>query len=61
MPCVSDWIRIRCGNKVCDKENPRHVGVVIAVINGSIVRIKWEETGWYSDLVLRDVEKIHGS
>jgi hypothetical protein len=60
---VSDWIKLNCGDRVYDAsgldpwDHPRHFGRVEAILHGAFVRIKWEGTGWISELPLADVRR----
>jgi hypothetical protein len=53
---VGTWMAFRCGDKVRSKSDARHVGTVEAIINGSIVKIRWSN-GWLSYIPLADVER----
>jgi hypothetical protein len=50
------WRRLRTGDAVYEVEG-RHVGRVEAIVNSSIVKIKWHDTGWISYVPLADVVK----
>jgi hypothetical protein len=39
--------KFHCGDKVELIEDPRHTGVVIAIVSGEVI-VKWEETLWKS-------------
>jgi hypothetical protein len=39
-----------CGTRVLDPCDPRHVGVVVALNYDLTIRVRWIETGWYSDV-----------
>ncbi len=45
------------GDPVRLREDPRHLGLVQAVIQGQ-VRVKWTETTWISDEDPRDLENL---
>jgi len=55
-PRVDSWIGLNCGNLVRERDG-RHVGRVEAIIDGAIVRVRWLESRWLTDLELRDVER----
>lgn len=40
--CVSDWMKLNCGDEICRKEDPRHVGRVVRIENSAIVHVRWE-------------------
>jgi hypothetical protein len=44
----SDWMKLNCGDPVCRKDDPRHTGRVIAIENGSSVKVKWDGSAWIS-------------
>ena len=39
-------ITLNCGNAVCRKDDPRHVGRVEVVHNTGAVKVRWLDTGW---------------
>jgi hypothetical protein len=51
------WRRLRTGHAVRETEG-RHVGRVEAIENSSIVKIKWDDTGWISYVPLADVVTV---
>ena len=57
-PNVSDWMKMQCGDRVTEIDG-RHVGRVEAIINSSIVRVRWEDTGWISEFRLRDADLVN--
>lgn len=56
---VGDWMKLRCGDRVIERDG-RHVGRVEAIMNSAIVCIRWEDTGWLSEFLLRhdDLENL---
>lgn len=50
-------IKFRCGDRVQLKHDPRHIGVVQAIVNG-IVHVKWLETTWKSEEKPEDLEEF---
>jgi len=55
---VGDWMRLSCGDLVADKNDPRHVGRVEAIISGATVKVRWRDTGWISYLPLDHLDRI---
>lgn len=53
---VGGWMRFHCGDKVFNKADPRHVGEVTAIRWG-VVRVRWDETGWLSDVPVNELER----
>ena len=49
---VGDWMKLRCGDRVAEREG-RHVGRVEAIVHSHIIRVRWEDSGWISEFVLR--------
>lgn len=47
--------KIRCGDRVSSRVDPRHVGRVVMVFMQVVVRVRWDETGWLSDLDIDDI------
>lgn len=52
---VGDWMKLRCGDRVAEREG-RHVGRVEAIVHSHIIRVRWEDSGWISEFVLRHDE-----
>ena len=42
---VGDWMKLRCGDRVAEREG-RHVGRVEAIVHSHIIRVRWEDSGW---------------
>jgi hypothetical protein len=38
-----------CGDKVCDRADPRHEGTIVAINTQIIATVRWEN-GWRSDI-----------
>lgn len=58
-PCVSDWMKLNCGDRVHRLDDPKHVGRLIFIWNSAFVTIRWEETGWLEhDIPMGDVKRI---
>ena len=55
---TADWLPYSCGDKVRLVADPRHEGEVTAVRHGARVVVKWDDTGWKSDLLFREVELV---
>jgi hypothetical protein len=55
---VSDWLKLRCGDLVTDREDGRHVGRVEAIRHGAFVTVRWLENGWCSELPISRVERV---
>ena len=51
------WMRFHCGDRVCDKDDPRHTGHVRAITNG-VARILWDNTSWMSEVPLRQLRSL---
>lgn len=49
--------RFRIGDKVREKDG-RHEGAIIAITSTVYIRVKWDETGWLSDLDYTDIERV---
>lgn len=47
-------MKLRRGDLVREREG-RHVGIVESIFNSAIVRVRWIDNGWCSDLPLGDV------
>lgn len=52
---VGDWMKLRCGDRVTERDG-RHIGRVEAIINSAVIRVRWEDSGWISEFVLRHDE-----
>jgi hypothetical protein len=52
-PCVGDWMKINCGDKVTEVDGC-HEGRVQSIINSATVRVRWDDNGWISEFRLRD-------
>lgn len=47
--------QLHCGDFVREREG-RHIGRVVAILHMAFVRVRWEGSGWLSDIPLADVE-----
>lgn len=56
---VGDWMGLACGDLVREKAG-RHLGRVQAIYWSRTVVVCWEGTGWTSELLLGEVERVHG-
>jgi hypothetical protein len=54
-----DWMKLRCGHLVTDREDGRHVGRVEAIRHGAFVTVRWLENGWRSELPISRVERVN--
>jgi hypothetical protein len=54
---VSDWIKLKCGDRVLDVRDPRHDGRVVAVQNGVVAVVKWDN-GWKSEHSISNLCKL---
>lgn len=56
--CVGDWMKLRCGDRVTEVDG-RHEGRVQAILHSSIIRVRWNDTGWISDFQLGDNDLVN--
>lgn len=55
---VGGSLKLHTGTRVVSVDDPRlGVGRVEAVCNSAFVKVKWEETSWFSWLSIEDVER----
>lgn len=54
--CVGDWMRLRCGDRVCTLEG-RHIGRVEAIFHGAYARVRWDDSRWIEQLELRELRR----
>ena len=54
---VGDWMGMGIGDRVRENDG-RHVGVVQRIYWSSTVVVRWEDTGWFSEVPLRDLTRI---
>lgn len=54
---AATWLgtEFRCGQSVCRRDDPKHVGRVQAVFNSTTVKVRWNDTGWTSDEEARNL------
>jgi hypothetical protein len=55
---VSDWIKLRTGHIVVDRDDPRHEGRVEAIRHGFFALVKWADTGSTSKLPIERLERV---
>jgi hypothetical protein len=48
---------LNCGDCVRERDG-RHEGRVEAINWGTTVKVRWNDTGWVSELALRDLERV---
>jgi hypothetical protein len=53
---VGDWMKLNCGDIVREKDG-RHTGRVEAIGN-FIVKVRWDDTGWFSWIHRDDLERV---
>ena len=56
-PRVDSWTKLNTGDRVTEIDG-RHVGRVEAIHHGALVRVKWEGTGWISDIPLDRLVRV---
>lgn len=56
---LGDGTPVRCGLLVWDIADERHVGR-IERYNGAVALIRWEESGWFSEVAYRDLRQAEG-
>lgn len=56
---VGDWMKLSCGDRVRERDG-RHIGRVQAIYWSRTVVVQWEGTGWTSELLLTEVERVSG-
>ena len=54
---AGDWIKLRTGYIVIDRDDPRHQGRVEAIRNGAVVVVKWDN-GWTSKVPIEKLERV---
>ena len=47
---------LHCGDRVYDKADPRHVGILLSIQWGT-AKVRWDETGWISEVLTRQLRK----
>lgn len=50
--------KLKTGEIVCDIDDERHCGRVEGIRQGAFVTVKWEETGWLTELPIEQVRRI---
>lgn len=56
---IGDGTPLRCGLRVWDIADERHIGVIEGYEWG-FARVRWEETGWLSDVRFWDLRQAEG-
>ncbi len=51
-----DWMKHRIGARVCHGEELKHVGTLLFIRSG-IARVRWDDSGWYSDIAVNELTK----
>jgi hypothetical protein len=54
---VGDWMKLNCGDRVRERDG-RHVGRVQAIYWSRTVVVLWDGSGWTSELLLEEVERV---
>jgi hypothetical protein len=55
---AGDWMKLACGDRVRERDGGRHEGRVEAIRNGSVVVVKWADTGWTSEVPIERLERV---
>lgn len=55
---VGDWIKLRTGQVVVDRGDPRHEGRLEAIRNSAVVVVKWADSGWTSGVPIERLERV---
>ncbi len=56
-PTASSWMKLNTGDRVRERDG-RHIGRVEAICWSRLVKVRWEDTGWFSELEFNEVEKV---
>lgn len=53
------WLgrELKIGRTVCCKDDPRHVGVIRAVVHG-LYKVQWCDTGWISFVHAEEIRRL---
>jgi hypothetical protein len=54
-------MKLRCGDLVTDRHDPRHVGRVEVIRHGAFVTVRWLDSGWTSELPTERLERLRES
>lgn len=54
----TSWMKMQTGDRVIDLEDPRHEGRVDAILQGSDVKVTWDN-GWISYIRLRQLKRTN--
>ena len=55
---VGDWVKLRTGHIVVDRDDPLHEGRVEAIRHGFFAVVKWADTGRTSKLSIERLERV---
>lgn len=58
MASRGSWMKLSCGDRVCDTEDPRHVGRIEAIEHGYEVTVKWFDSGWFSFVAINKLRRV---
>jgi hypothetical protein len=50
-------IKLRIGDRVIARDNPRHVGTIVAFLNSTTVRVRFDDTNFKSDFSYTELER----
>ena len=42
---VGDWLKLRCGDVVADRDDANHIGRVEVIRHAAFVTVRWLDTG----------------
>jgi len=48
----------KCGDQVFTHTDPRHVGTIVAIKDGLVAFVRWNETGWNEEISI-DLLVLH--
>lgn len=57
MPTIRHGLPFRIGDIVRVKESPKHIGEVEAILWSHSVRVRFDDSGWLSELSFDEVER----
>jgi hypothetical protein len=55
---VGDWIKLNLGDRVRERDDPRHEGRLEAIRHGTVAVVKWADTGWTSEVPIERLERV---
>jgi hypothetical protein len=47
---AGDWVKLRCGDLVADRDDSGQVGRVEVIRHAAFVTVRWLDTGWTTEL-----------